>query len=148
MARPQQVRGAPSRCARRTGSPREGKSPRGALHYVPHHLSTDMNEDNQRQIPEAFILAHTPAGRQRPALSKDELLERHELCEDLAQMLLETAQSRFHEMGITEADVLRTIRDGLPATDLLVHEAEISWVIGRIAELAGWLDENGQPPSD
>lgn len=101
---------------------------------------------NQRTVPEAFARLHTPPGRLRPALSKEELLQRHELCEDLSQMLSETARSRMLELGITEADALATLRKAIPATDLELHDGEIDWVIGRIAELLGWLDERGMPP--
>ena len=64
-----------------------------------------------------------------------------------AQMLVETARAQFHELGITEADVLRKIGAGLPATDLGLTEGETEWVVGRLAETLGWVDERGQPIS-
>ena len=105
-----------------------------------------MDDGNQRQVPEAFIRLYVPPGRIKPTRPWAELLERHELCEDLAQMLGETARAQLHELGITEADVLQRIRAGLPATDLGLTEGEIGWVTGRLAETLGWLDESGQLP--
>jgi len=101
---------------------------------------------NQRTVPEAFAKLHTAVGRVRPNLPRDELLHRHELCEDLAQMLSDTARATMHDLGITEADVLNTMRKAIPGTDLDLSEGETEWVIGRIAELQGWLDERGTPP--
>ena len=105
-----------------------------------------MDDGNQRQVPEAFVRLYVPPGRIKPMLPWAELLERHELCEDLAQMLGETARAQLHELGITEADVLKRIRAGLSATDLGLTEAESGWVTGRLAETLGWLDESGQLP--
>ena len=106
-----------------------------------------MDDGNQRQVPEAFTRLYVPPGRIKPTLPWAELLERHELCEDLALMLVETARAQFHELGITEADVLRKIGAGLPATDLGLTEGETGWVVGRLAETLGWVDERGQPIS-
>jgi hypothetical protein len=33
----------------------------------------------------------------------------------------------------------------LPETGLELSPPEISWVTGRLAELLGWIDEQGQP---
>ncbi|MBM3409615.1 MAG: ATPase with chaperone activity [Betaproteobacteria bacterium] len=104
-----------------------------------------MDESSQRQVPEAFIRLYVPPGRIKPTLSWAELLERHELCEDLAQMLGEPARAQLHELGLAEADVLGRIRAGLPATNLDLTVGEIGWVLGRLAETLGWFDDNGQP---
>lgn len=106
-----------------------------------------MDDGSQRQVPEAFVRLYVPPGRIKPTLSWADLLDRHELCEDLAQMLGETARIQLHELGITEADVIARIRAGLPATDLGLTEGEMDWVTGRLAETLGWLDESGRLPS-
>ncbi len=105
-----------------------------------------MDDGNQRQVPEAFVRLYVPPGRIKPTLPWAELLERHELCEDLAQMLGETARAQLHDQGITEADVLERIRAGLAATDLGLTEGEIDWVTSRLAETLDWLGESGQLP--
>ncbi len=106
-----------------------------------------MDDGNQRQVPEAFSRLYVQPGRIKPTLAWSELLERHELCEDLAQMLVDTARTQLHALGIAECDVLNKIRAGLPATDLGLTDGEVGWVIGRLAETLGWVDENGQPIS-
>ena len=106
-----------------------------------------MDDGNQRQVPEAFVHLYVPKGRIKPSLPWAELLERHELCEDLVQMLGETARAQLHGLGITEADVLARIRAGLPATDLGLTEGEMDWVTSRLAETLGWLDESGRLPN-
>lgn len=89
--------------------------------------------------------AHTPAGRLRPNLSAEALLARHELCEDLAHMLCDTAKMRLSELGLAQSDVLHTIGNGLPDTGLDLSTSEAEWIVGRLAELLGWLDDRGQP---
>ena len=105
-----------------------------------------MDENSQLLVPEAFIAIYVDPGRIRPRLSRAEIFERYELCEDLAQMLCEPAQTQLWTLGITESDVLGKIRQGLPDTGLSLTDAEMAWVTGRLAELLGWLDAQGQPP--
>lgn len=105
-----------------------------------------MDDSNQRHVPDAFIQLHVAPGRIKPSLPWAELLERHELCEDLAQMLGETARAQLHDLGITEGDVLARIRSGLPDTGLGLTDGEMDWLIGRLAETLGWLDADGRPP--
>ncbi len=135
------------RCGAHQSGARSALLPRRAEHQrlLLLYDAGTMDEFNQRTVPEAFIRAHTPSGRQRPDLPREALLERHELCEDLAQMLCETASTQRHELGITESDVLHRIAASLPEAGLELSPPEISWVTGRLAELLGWIDEQGQP---
>lgn len=105
-----------------------------------------MDEDSQRVLPPAFVALYIEPGRLRPSLSRADMLERHELCEDLAQMLCEPAQTQLWSLGITESDVLGKIREGLPQTGLSLTDGEMDWVCGRLAELLGWLDNAGRAP--
>lgn len=139
---------APAPGAARTSAKRRMHRTPAAGRAPPPRFNYDervMDEFNQRTVPDAFAQAHTPPGRQRPTLSREELLARHELCEDLAQMLCEPARNRQLELGIAESDVLHTISRALPDTGLELSNTESAWVIGRLAELMGWVDENGQP---
>ncbi len=86
------------------------------------------------------------AGRLRAGVTRQMLLERHELCEDLAQMLTETAQARRWELGIAEDQVLDRIRRGLPQAGLELSDFESGWVMARLAELLAW-NVNDHPPS-
>jgi len=94
--------------------------------------------DSQLSVPPSFVALYLPAGKTRPTLPLPQLAERHELCEDMAQMLTEHAQQVLVRLGITEADVLRQILQGLQSEEARLSEAEAGWVVGRLAELLGW----------
>lgn len=96
-----------------------------------------MSEDSQIVIPKSFIDLFVPPGRLRPTASREHILERYELCEDLAQMLTGTARERLHELHVTEADVLARVLLGLE-TGGLVDAPQAGWVIRRLAELLDW----------
>lgn len=97
-----------------------------------------MSDDNQIELPPSFIALFVEPGRIKPNAPRAEIQQRYEYCEDLANMLTETAQSRLWELGITEADVLARIHGGLLAGEVGVNEAEAQWVLRRLAELLGW----------
>jgi hypothetical protein len=71
------------------------------------------------------------------------IIARHEFCEDLAQMLSETARDRLFTLGNTEADVLDRIWRGLLEAGSLVSAREAGWVVGRLAEVLGWALPQG-----
>ncbi|MDH5338525.1 MAG: ATPase with chaperone activity [Rubrivivax sp.] len=97
-----------------------------------------MNEDSQIVVPDAFVALFKPAGAIKPVESSDVIAARHELCEDMAQMLTETARSTMFELGIAEDDVLERVQQGLLAEGSVVSAAEAWWVTGRLAELLEW----------
>jgi hypothetical protein len=97
-----------------------------------------MSDDNQIVVPQPFIALFIPPGRTRPTESREAIAGRHELCEDMAQMLTEAASLKLHELGITEEMVLERIHRGLLAEGSVVSEAEAGWVVCRLAELQGW----------
>lgn len=96
-----------------------------------------MSDDRQVFVPRSFIDLFVPPGRVRPTASREHIEARHELCEDLAQMLAETARDRLHELHVTETDVLERILRGLRSGDA-VDEAEARWVVRRLAEVLDW----------
>ena len=63
---------------------------------------------------------------------------RHELCEDLATLLVEHAKNTLFDLGITEDDVLLRCHQGLLGEASVVDPKEAQWVIHRLAELLGW----------
>jgi len=112
--------------------------------------SASMSDESQIEIPPSFIELYLAPGRQKPSLPRDELAARYELCEDMAQMLTETARNMEFSLGITEADVLARCQQGLRVEPTVVSEAESVWVVRRLAELLDWRmpeekRDNGAP---
>ncbi len=99
-----------------------------------------MIEDNQIVIPPSFIALFIEPGRIKPTASKEHILDRYDFCEDLANMLTETAATKLWELGITESDVLNRIHQGLSVSGIGISEDEAKWVMTRLAELMGWLN--------
>lgn len=100
-------------------------------------------EDNQIGIPPSFTALYLAPGGYKTTVPRAELAQRYELCEDMAQMLTETARNMEFQLGITEADVLQRCLQGLRAggdAPPVVSEAEAVWVVRRLAELLGWSD--------
>jgi hypothetical protein len=96
-----------------------------------------MSEDHAPLVPDSFVGLFVPPGRQRPNASREHIQQRYEFCEDMAQMLSETARARLFELGITEQDVLTRMHRGL-ATGETFSAPEAWWVVHRLAELLGW----------
>lgn len=101
-----------------------------------------MSEDNQIDIPQSFIALFMEPGRSKPVATRFFIAERYELCEDMANMLTQTAQDMLHGLGITENDVLQRCYQGLLAGEALFNAPEAEWVVRRLAELSQWP----QPP--
>jgi hypothetical protein len=100
-----------------------------------------LHEDSQIVVPDAFVALFQPPGdhrSRRPSEPRDVIAARHEFCEDLAQMLTETARQKLFDLGIAESDVLERIWQGLLAAGSPVSPAEAGWVTGRLAELLDW----------
>jgi Fe2+ transport system protein FeoA len=97
-----------------------------------------MPEDNQTLIPRSFIDLFVPPGRIKPTEPRDVIARRYDLCEDLAQMLTDTARARLFEKGISESEVLERIHCGLLAGAAVVEVNEARWVLFRLAELLEW----------
>jgi hypothetical protein len=97
-----------------------------------------MSDDDQSVLPASFIALYLAPGRSRPSAPRAEIAQRHEFCEDLASLLMDTAQNKLWELGVTEADVLERTHRGLLAQPSSVSSAEADWVIRRLAELLGW----------
>ena len=89
-----------------------------------------MSDHSQIRLPERFVQIFIEPGRARPRLTRSELEARHELCEDLAQMLSDTAREQCWSLGITPE-----------------HE----WVLARIGEILDWptrVPANDNPDAD
>lgn len=97
-----------------------------------------MSDDNQIVIPPSFIALFVEPGRSKPNATKEVIYERYDFCEDMASMLTEQANAKLWELGITEADVLERIYQGLTVADVGISVREAGWVVTRLAELLGW----------
>ncbi len=97
-----------------------------------------MSDESQIELPASFLALYLAPGRLKPSLPRAELAARYEFCEDMAQMLTETARSMAFSLGITEADVLARCLQGLRVEPVVVSEAESGWVVRRLAELLDW----------
>jgi hypothetical protein len=104
-----------------------------------------MSEDNQLFIPESFMALFIQPGRFKPSASRAEVSDRYELCEDMANMLTETAQNMQFSLGITEQDVLMQCLRGLQAEGSVVTLPESHWVVNRLAELLNWPFSDTDP---
>jgi hypothetical protein len=97
-----------------------------------------MSDDSQLEIAPSFLALFVDAGKTRPNLPRAELTQRYELCEDMANMLMETARDLEFRLGITSGDVLERIARGLAEPESGVSEQEAWWVVHRLRELLGW----------
>lgn len=105
-----------------------------------------MSDDNQVEIPQSFLALFMEPGRSKPAATRFFIAERYEFCEDMANMLTQTAQEILHGLGITEGDVLQRCFQGLTVADSAFNALEAEWVVRRLAELSGWDQPEGLVP--
>lgn len=97
-----------------------------------------MSDESQIVVPPSFVALFVPAGRSKPTAAREHIAARHEFCEDLASMLTDTAATQQWQLGVTEADVLQRVHQGLRVDADLVSAAEAQWVLCRLAELLNW----------
>jgi hypothetical protein len=97
-----------------------------------------VSEGCQLEIPDSFtaLYVQRPYGRLRAP--RAEILERYQLCEDLAQLVTETAFTMLHQLGITEVQVLERCYRGMLGDSAIVRPQEAQWVVQRLAELCNW----------
>lgn len=94
-------------------------------------------DDNQTLVPDSFIDLYRDA-RQRLTAPRQEVAQRHEYCEDMAQTLVESCRAIHFRDGVAEDEVLdrvlRGLKDGAPGIEAM-HAV---WVVRRTAELLEW----------
>ncbi|BFO54488.1 MULTISPECIES: hypothetical protein [Comamonadaceae] len=96
-----------------------------------------MHDDNQIHVPPSFTALYSDA-RQRLTAPAAEIRERYELCEDLANHLVEQAQTLYHVQAPSEAEILSRIHAGLCTPGAGVSLIEARWITLRLAELLNW----------
>lgn len=97
-----------------------------------------MTDSSQLQLPPSFVALFVPPGRLRPTESREYMLARYELCEDLADTLVERARTLLWQLGVAEEDVLDRIQAGLAGEGSGLEPREARWTACRLAELLGW----------
>lgn len=96
-----------------------------------------LDPESQVLVPESFIALHV-ARSGRLTVPRHELLERYELCEDMAGALVEQCRTIHFRDGVDEAEVLRRCLAGLLAEPAVLTPAQALWVVQRTAELLDW----------
>ena len=98
--------------------------------------AASMSDDYQIFIPPSFHALFIDA-RGRLQVPLTEFRSRYELCEDMAQMLVDHSQA-VQDQGVAEAVVLQRTQAGLATAESGFSEPEAGWVVTRLAELLGW----------
>jgi hypothetical protein len=96
-----------------------------------------MTDEYQIEIPPSFYALYTDA-RRRLIEPLRTVRERYEICEDLANHLVDHARDVHHGIGVPEDEVLARCLKGLRVPQAGVSEAEAVWVVRRLAELLAW----------
>lgn len=96
-----------------------------------------MSDDYQIHIPPSFFAVYTDA-RQRLREPLAAVRARYEVCEDLANHLVQHAQLLHHVEVPSEEEILTRIHAGLNSPESGVSAAEAGWIVQRLAELLGW----------
>lgn len=94
--------------------------------------------DHQILIPPSFLALYTDPVRHRLLATHAEVLARYEFCEDMAQLLTDTAKEAQFNLGISEQAVLERVTLGLQETPEVCRPDEAHWVGQRLAELLNW----------
>lgn len=98
-----------------------------------------MPDENQILIPQSFMALFVTHGHFKPDAPLETVTSRYELCEDMACMLTEHAQTMLFKLSLTEDDVLTRCHQGLIAETSVFTKQESDWVIRRLAELLAWI---------
>ena len=96
-----------------------------------------MSDDYQIHIPPSFFELYTDA-RRRLTEPLEVVRARYEVCEDLANHLVDHVNNRTYHLRGSEDEVLLRYHRGLCTPESGVSPAEARWVVRRLAELLGW----------
>lgn len=97
-----------------------------------------MDDSHQIEPPPSFLALYTARDGSRLTKPAPFVVQRYELCEDLALALAEQAPTLLFKSDGSQPQVLSRLREGLVADGSAVEPAEADWVVARVAELAGW----------
>lgn len=96
-----------------------------------------MSDEYQIDIPPSFfaVYANTQGRLTAPIVA---VRVRYEVCEDLAQHLVEHAQTLYRVQASSESEILARIHAGLATEDSGMAPGEATWIVRRLAELLVW----------
>lgn len=94
-----------------------------------------MDDSNQIEVPPSFLALFTSPAGHRLLQPMTRVRERYELCEDLAQMLVEQAQAARFKSGESERETLAKVEAALSDPGSGLERGEVSWVLTRLAEI-------------
>lgn len=97
-----------------------------------------MDDLNQIEVPPSFLALYTSAATRRLTQPISEVRDRYELCEDLAQMMVEHPSMQQGDDAASQREVLARTQLALEGEASPVQRNEAMWVIRRLAELLGW----------
>lgn len=97
-----------------------------------------MDDSNQIEVPPSFLALFTSPGGHRLLQPMATVRQRYELCEDLAQMLVDQAETARFKTGGSERDTLARMELALAEPGSGLAPGEVSWVLTRLAEILGW----------
>ena len=97
-----------------------------------------MSDESQIDIAQSFLTLYWKPGASKPQASRAHIAQRYELCEDMANMLTQTAQNMLHGHSLTEQLVLESLLSVLSQPESVLSAQEARWVIRRLAELSDW----------
>ena len=106
-----------------------------------------MSDDYQIDIPPSFFAIYTDR-RRRLSEPLAVVRERYEICEDLANHLVQQALTLHHVEVPSEQEGLAKIHAALAAAGSGFSPAEAQWVTRRLAELLNWRDPSFDEPLD
>lgn len=101
-------------------------------------IATMSKSESQIILPESFVALFVPPGKLKASEPYEVIAQRHELCEDMAQLLTEQASQLQWKLGIHESDVLERLHQAISDGSTGLDPAEAVWVIKRLAELLDW----------
>ncbi|RYF76915.1 MAG: hypothetical protein EOO29_22290 [Comamonadaceae bacterium] len=108
---------------------------------------TLQDPESQIHVPPSFVALYTDPRRQRLSIGKAELCQRYELCEDLAQALVDTAATQSHGGTVSDDAVLARCHAGLVQEGSGLSAVEAGWVTQRLAELLNWAQPELPAPA-
>lgn len=94
--------------------------------------------DSQILIPAPFVALLHPDTTRAAKPNWTVLAQRHELCDDMAEVLTEHARQIEFKLGLDSSDVLHKMLEGLLTDEVRLSEPEALWVVCRLAELLNW----------
>lgn len=96
-----------------------------------------MTDDYQIELPPSFLALYTDA-RHRMTIPLATVRAQYEVCEDLANHMVEHCHGVHRDIGVAQDEVLIRCHRGLLTPESGVSHPEADWIVTRLAELLGW----------